>query len=217
MPPSAIIYDHDGTLVDSLPVVVAASNAVLRARSLPELPAAEIIAGMVLPTAPRMGRHARTDDPTLQRELAREFYLSAHRVGAPLARHYPGVAEAVADLAARGIAQGVVSNNEGRLVRRLMAALGLAPSFRVVWGEEDVPAPKPDPRGVAACAVALGARPADCVYVGDGLGDVQAAHDAGMRVIGVRWGIHTREEMDGAGFDWLVDTAEELRALVERL
>jgi phosphoglycolate phosphatase len=188
---------------------------VLRSRSLPELPSHEVVAGMVLPTAPRMGRHARTDDPLLQLALAREFYLSAHRVGAPLARHYPGVREAVAALAARGLVQAVVSNNEGRLIRRIMGELGLAPHFRLLWGEEDVPAPKPDSRGIAACLAALGASPRESVYVGDGLGDVTAARGAGLRVIGVTWGIHPRDEMERAGFDVLVDSADEMRRVLE--
>jgi phosphoglycolate phosphatase len=204
-----VLWDHDGTLVDSLPVVVAASNEVLRARRLPELPPDEIIHGMALPTAPRMGRHAGIDDPREQARLAQEFYAAAHRHVA-LATVYHGLSALVGELARRPLAQGLVSNNEGRLVRRILGAHGLAPHFGVIWGEEDVPAPKPDPRGLIAAARALGAAPGEAIYVSDGLTDIKAAHGAGMRIIGVTWGIHPRDEMERAAFDLLVDTPQQL-------
>jgi phosphoglycolate phosphatase len=211
----AVLWDHDGTVVDSIPIVVAASNEVLRARGLPELPADEIKRGMVLPTTPRMGSHARTADPALQAQLASEFYLAANRLGPSLARAYPGVGDAVAALA-RSCPQALISNNSGTLVRRILEALGLAPHFRLAWGEEDVPAPKPDPRGILLAARELGLAPSDCVFVSDGITDVLAARGAGMRIVGVTWGIHPREEMEGAGFDELVETPAKLVETLRR-
>jgi phosphoglycolate phosphatase len=211
----AILWDHDGTVVDSIPIVVAASNEVLRARGLPEIPADEVKRGMALPTTPRMGSHARTGDAALQAQLASEFYIAANRLGPSLARAYPGVGEAVAALASR-FPQGLISNNSGTLVRRILAALGLAPHFRLAWGEEDVPAPKPDPRGIALAARELGAAAGDCIYVSDGITDVRAARGAGMPIIGVTWGIHPRAEMEAAGFDLLVDTPDELLRVLGR-
>jgi phosphoglycolate phosphatase len=212
----AVLWDHDGTVVDSIPIVVAASNEVLRARGLPEIPADEVRRGMALPTTPRMGSHARTDDPALRAQLAAEFYVAANRLGPDLARAYPGVGEAVAALA-RDYPQGLISNNSGTLVRRILATLGLAPHFRLAWGEEDVPAPKPDPRGIALAARELGAAPGECVYVSDGITDVRAARGAGMPIIGVTWGIHPREEMEAAGFDDLVETPEQLLETLRRI
>ena len=80
-----------------------------------------------------------------------------------------------------------------------------------MWGEEDVPAPKPDPRGITAAAQALGGLEG-CIFVGDGITDVLGALGVGMPVIGVTWGIHPRSEMEAMGFDALVDSAEQLRA-----
>jgi HAD superfamily hydrolase (TIGR01509 family) len=205
-----VIYDHDGTLVDSLAVVVAATNDVLRARGLPEHAPRAIIAAMVKPTGERMGFHARVEDPAEQRVLARVFYLSAHRIGPALARPYAGVPTVVRALRARGLAQGVVSNNEGRFVRAVMGALGLAEHFACLYGEEDIPAIKPDPSGPLAAAAAMRVDPRRCVFIGDSGGDALAGNAAGMRTIGVTWGIHAREEMLGLGFDALVDRPEEL-------
>jgi phosphoglycolate phosphatase len=191
-------------------VVVAASNAVLAGHGFATLPGAEIIQGMVLPTAPRMGAHARQEDPLLQRRLAEEFYRQAHALTG-LARGYDGIAQVLDTAHGLGIRQGVVSNNQGALVRRLLAQAGLDRCCELMWGEEDVPAPKPDPRGITAAATALGGL-AGCVFVGDGITDVLGALAVGMPVIGVTWGIHPRAEMEAMGFDLLVESAAELRA-----
>jgi HAD superfamily hydrolase (TIGR01509 family) len=213
-PIAGVIYDFDGTLADSIAVVVAATNAVLEARGLAGLPAPEVVAGMVWPTAPRMGRHAGIADLALQRALAEEFYVHANRLGPGLARSYPGVPELVAAVRDRGLPQGVVSNNQGLLVRKVLAALGLARDIGCAFGEEDMPAPKPDPRGLLAVAAVLGLDPAHCVYVGDTVGDARTAANAGMAAIGVTWGIHPRAELAGAGFAALVDAPAELLALL---
>jgi len=191
-------------------VVVAASNAVLRAHGHATLPAEAIIQGMVLPTAPRMGAHAGEADPLLQRRLAEEFYRQAHELTG-LARPYAGVERLLATAHALGIRQGVVSNNQGALVRRFMGQADCARFCQVIWGEEDVPAPKPDPRGITAAGQALGGLDG-CIYVGDGITDVLGALGAGMPVIGVTWGIHPRLEMEAMGFDALVDSIAELAA-----
>ena len=210
----AVIYDHDGTLVDSLAVVVTATNAVLKSRMLRECPAHEVIKGMAYPTKSRMGLHAQVDDPDLQAQLASEFYVEMHRIP-QFCRLYPGVPELIDGVAARGLLQGMVSNNSGRFIRMAMAHLGLAPAFAVLLGEEDAPAPKPDSRGALLAAERLGVPPAQCLFVGDSPADCDAAHGAGMRAVGVTWGIHDRGEMAAMGFDVLIDRPEEMLGLLD--
>jgi phosphoglycolate phosphatase-like HAD superfamily hydrolase len=76
----AVLYDHDGTLVDSLPMVVAATNAVLVRHGFPAEPPQVVIDAMVYATTPRMGFHARGSDPALHPRLAEEFYAEARRL-----------------------------------------------------------------------------------------------------------------------------------------
>jgi 2-phosphoglycolate phosphatase len=210
----AVIYDHDGTLVDSLPMVVAATNRVLVANGFAEEPPAAVIAGMVLATAPRMGHHARTTDPQMQSRMAAEFYAAARELGPLHARAYDGIHDVVSAFAARGIKQAVVSNNEGAVVRIIMRHLGLAPHFAALYGEDDVAAPKPDPRGIIQTAATLGVELSDCVFVGDSENDSDAARAAGVRSIGVTWGIHPRSRMEHLGFSALIDRPEQLRSLI---
>jgi HAD superfamily hydrolase (TIGR01509 family) len=213
--PKAILYDHDGTLVNSLPVVVAATNAALVAAGFAEQSPEVVVKAMILPTGPRMGFHSGVDDPRIQAELASAFYHHANlRPG--LASAYPGIGALVAEVQQRGIGQGVVSNNQGAFVRRVVAALGLDRAFGPVLGEEDVPATKPDPRGLLQAASHLGVAAQACWFVGDAPPDQAAALAAGMRSIGVTWGIHARSEMAGMGFDVLIDEPAELLRLVDR-
>ena len=212
----AILYDHDGTLVDSLGIVVAATNRVLERRHLPLRPGPEIIAAMVHPTAPRMGLHAGIDDPDEQRRLALEFYAAAHEVGSASAKVYGGVPALLGTIGARGIPQGVISNNQGRLIRRLLADLALAAHFGVVLGEEDMPSPKPDPGGLRIAAERLGVAIERCIYVGDTAGDLHTAQAAGIRCIGVTWGITSRTDLARHRFAALIDRPEQLAEVIER-
>ncbi len=211
---SGVLFDHDGTLVDSLAMVVAATNQVLRDHGRPTVPADDIIAAMVYPTNERMARHAAVSDLALRRRLAGDFVRAARASDPALAQPYPGVSALLQALHTRGVAMAVVSNNDGVFVRRVMAAHGLASAFVCVYGEEDMPSPKPDPRGLVGAAAAMARAAGDCLYVGDSGGDAQAAHAAGMRAVGVTWGIHTRAQLMEMGFDWLIDRPDELLGLV---
>lgn len=210
---AAVIYDHDGTLVDSLAVVVEATNTALRDRGFGERPAAEIIKGMAYPTIPRMGLHAQVTDPAVLAQLAHEFYVVMHRLP-HLVRAYDGVPEVIAAIAARGVPQGMVSNNSGAFIRLAMGHLGLADSFTAMLGEDDCPAPKPDHRGALLAAARCGVAPEACLFIGDSPADCDAAHGAGMRAVGVTWGIHDAAEMSGMGFDVLIDHPRELLRLL---
>lgn len=208
-----LVYDHDGTLVDSLTVVVEATNATLRARGLQLCTPKAIIKGMAHATLPRMGLHAGTADPQLQAELAREFYVHMHRLP-QLCRLYPGVAELLDGVRARGLPQALVSNNSGPFIRAAISHLGYAGHFVAAIGEDDAPAPKPDPRGALLAAARCGVDPTACLFVGDSPADRNAGHGAGMRTVGVTWGIHDRSEMLDMGFDMLIDQPAELLALL---
>lgn len=210
MRPRAVIYDHDGTLIDSLDLVVAATNGVLADLGVPALPRDEVIAGMVHPTGRRMGLIVGEEDSEAQARLATAFYDRAFTLGTDHARVYPGIADLVVALAAAGLSQGVVTNNQGRLARRILAHLGLSHAIAVVVGEEDMPAPKPDPRGLVACARRLGVEPAEAIYVGDTVGDLDTARAAGMPCIGVTWGITPRNVLEQADFFAVVDEPEEI-------
>lgn len=210
----AVFYDHDGTLVDSLPMVVAATNAVLVRNGFPAEPPQVVIDAMVLATTPRMGHHARGSDPATHPRLAEEFYAEARRLGPSHATAYEGVPELLAALAGRGVKQGLISNNQGEVVRIITRHLGLAQHLAFAWGEDDVAAPKPAPDGIHQAAGELGVPLDRVLFVGDSENDSEAARAAGVRCVGVTWGIHPRAKLATLGFDHLIDHPRELIPLI---
>jgi phosphoglycolate phosphatase len=211
----AILYDHDGTLVNSLPVVVASTNAVLARHGFPVEPPQVVIDAMVYATTPRMGFHARGSDPALHPQLADEFYAEARRLGPLHATAYDGVHDLLATVYAHGIKQGIISNNQGEVVRIITRHLGLAAHLALSWGEDDVRAPKPAPDGIHQAAAQLGVALNRVLFIGDSENDSEAAQAAGVRCVGVTWGIHPRAKLATLGFDHLIDHPRELIALID--
>ena len=210
-PIQAVLFDHDGTLVDSISTVVSASNGVLTERGLAAASWNQIVSGMIHPTAQRLGLLAR-EEGTSERERMAHRYSQLALQDSVLATLYPGVQEALETLSRQRLHLGVVSNSRGAFIRAILQRLGVAHHFAVLAGEDDMPAPKPDPRGLLA---ALGSIPPPrAVYVGDSSADLETARNAGIQVIGVTWGTHTRAELESLGFDALVDSPHELIALI---
>ncbi len=137
----------------------------------------------------------------------REYY-AAHPVD--LARVYPGMREAVADLRERGVATAILSNKTDAIVQRIADGLGIRALFDAIAGEiQDVPI-KPDPTALLAMKRRLGAQ---CVVmVGDGGPDIDVARNAGTGFVGVTWGVSPEAGLTGYGR--LARTPEEVAGRV---
>ena len=128
-----------------------------------------------------------TSPAVLDNALA--FFLRFYRAHAlEHTRFYPGVREAVDELARRGHILTVLTNKPVLISRDILAALGVAALFRRVYGGDSFPAKKPDPIGVATLLSEAQTSAADSVLVGDSGVDVQTARNAGIRSCGVAWG-----------------------------
>jgi phosphoglycolate phosphatase len=209
IPVDLVVFDHDGTLVNSLPVVVEASNAVMAAFGYERKPAAEIVAGMVHPTAPRLGLLAGTSDLAIQKKMAL-LYGKLAMASSSLATLYPGVEGLLRALQGQGIRLAVLSNSEGIFVRTILERLDVARYFFRLMGEEDMPAPKPDSRGLCRILELAGCGSRRAVYVGDSRTDLETAQAAGVKAVGVTWGAHPRVDLEALGFDALVDEPSQL-------
>ena len=209
-----VVFDHDGTLVNSLLVVVKASNEVMAAFGYERKPGPEIVAGMVHPTAPRLGLLAGTLDLGIQKKMA-HLYGELAMGSSGLAELYPGIEDLLRDLKGLGLSLAVLSNSEGLFVRSILERLQVARYFFRLAGEHDMPAPKPDPRGLRQILELAGCEPQRAVYVGDSRTDLETARAAGLPAIGVTWGAHPRVELEDLGFDALVDEPSQLVALLK--
>ncbi len=189
----AVIFDLDGTLVDSAADIAFAVNAALAGEGLAPVGRAEavgLIGGGGRKAVERAFalRAGPGDAAALDRgeRAFFEAYLDDRR--AVEGRLYPGVAETLDRIARAGPMLGVCTNKPLPAAERTLAALGLKTRFGALVGGDCTPFRKPDPRHLLACLERLGARPAASVMVGDSLPDEDAASGAGAAFVGVSFG-----------------------------
>jgi phosphoglycolate phosphatase len=209
-----LIFDLDGTLIDSRLDLVHSVNATLRHLRRPELPP-EIIAAYVGDGAPMLIRRALGDpvDEALLVE-ALEYFLSYYRVHKLDHTHaYPGVPEMLATLrqgrngSPRHMA--VLSNKPVNPSRQIVEALGLKPFFDQVYGGNSFPTKKPDPEGAHKLMEETGATPEETVIIGDSSIDVLTGQNAGLWTCGVTYGF-APQTLQKLPPDLLVDSPQEL-------
>lgn len=214
-PPRAVVFDLDGTLVDTAPDIIAALNALLAEQGRPSLHAAAV-RQLIGDGAQKLVERgfAATGGPAPQAlaGLSRRFLELYEPRIARLSRPYPGVRDTLARLAGAGFRLGVCTNKASRATRRLLDDLALSQYFAAVAGG-DGPARKPDPKHLLAVLDALGAAPETALMVGDSANDVHAARAAGVRVAVVSFGYTTVPAAE-LGADALIDRFEQLAALV---
>ncbi|MDA8346215.1 MAG: HAD family hydrolase [Thermaerobacter sp.] len=179
---TAVLFDLDGTLTDTLPLVVTALNAALAPHwgAPKDLEAMRPLFG---PSEERLIAREAPGDP----DAVDRFYAEYRREHARLARPFAGVTEMLHALAARGVRLGLVTNKGRRSSVMTLHEFGIAKYFGAVVTGDDVAHPKPDPTGILEVLGNLGVQPGQAAYVGDSRSDMQAAHAAGVRAIGAGW------------------------------
>lgn len=192
-PLCAVFFDLDGTLIDSLPDLVRAANALRREYRLDPLPGATI-AGFIgdgvrhLAGCTIAGRRAFTfSDQTLD-HLYRRFIVHYERHLTDATVCYPGVAETLDKLHERGIALALISNKSEALVNRLLAFFRLNPFFGVVFGGDSLERKKPHPMPLKQAASNLNIPIESALMVGDSRNDLLAGKAAGSRTCLVDFG-----------------------------
>lgn len=183
----ALIFDLDGTLIDSQRDLICSVNAMLLEMGHEQLHE-DIISGYIGHGAPQLisqalGSHAMETE----RERALKFFLAhyeEHKLDSTCA--YPGVPEVLADLAAFPMA--ILTNKPVRVSVRILEGLGLAKYFRAVYGGNSFETKKPDPLGAHAILREFGALPAEAILIGDSEVDVQTARNAGTLAAAVNYG-----------------------------
>ncbi|MBF9014302.1 MULTISPECIES: HAD family hydrolase [unclassified Oceanispirochaeta] len=206
----ALIFDHDGTLVDSIDAVVFCTNQIIKEAGYAVAEPAEIRHGMAYATLERFTYHTGEKDPDVLKKMSRDFYVCMNEQGAGMVSLYPGIKKALDRLARDGFSIGLLTNNQGIFTRRVAAQLKYSYDMEIILGEDNVPAPKPDPRGLLQACAGLGAVPENCWYIGDGKPDFEVARNAGLKSALVTWGAHPKEELLKLGADRYFDTAPSM-------
>jgi 2-phosphoglycolate phosphatase len=192
MPSRAVLFDFDGTLADTAPDLAAAVNRMRVEQGLEPLPLERLrpfaSAGARGLVHAAFGIKPDDADYSALRETFLEYY--AERV-CEQTTLFPGIAELLAELQARAIAWGIVTNKAARFTERIIVELKLKPDC-VACGDT-TPHLKPHPAPLLHAAQQIQVSPQNCFYLGDDLRDMKAAHAAGMRAIAVEWGYHHPE------------------------
>lgn len=209
----AVVFDLDGTLADTLPDIAAAVNRALSSVGRPAVDDATVLAGV--------GRGVRhlmktcsgvADGPDLE-ALCASFEAFYDEAPADRTVLFADAAEVLEALDA-GAIQAVLSNKPTRFCHAILRRLRVLARFAVVLGEDAVPAPKPDARGLTSLLAALGVPPAESLYVGDTPIDVETARAAGVPVAAVIRGYAAPEAVRAARPDRLWDDLRPLPSLL---
>ena len=195
-----IIFDLDGTLIDSLDDLTAAVNQMLAAFGRPAVGRAEVRA-MVGKGARNLVEQALPGASAGEIDQGLELFLrynEEHIADRTVA--YAGVRETLAALAERGLTMTVISNKHERLCRRILSCLGLDGWFAGVYGADSLPAMKPSPQPLLHVMDRFGRTPEQTVIVGDSINDVAAGRGAGVVTVGCGYGYGTAAELADADY-----------------
>lgn len=213
--PFAVLFDLDGTLIDSIGLIVGAMEYAYGDRDR-RPPVKEWLAAIGTPLDGMLRRWARDDDDVAHlRSRYREFQNDHHD---RMVTAYPGMIRAVRALHAAGHPLAIVTSKIEAGARKSLVHLGIEECFRVVVGLDATTRHKPDPEPVQYALAQLGGvPPARALFVGDSVHDVRAGNAAGVATAAVLWGPSTREELLPAAPTHWLESFAEVGALVRRL
>jgi len=211
----AVLFDLDGTLIDSAPDLGAAADKMRTDRGLPSLPLEKY--------RPMAGAGARgmlgvafgmTPEHPDFAPMREEFFRNYESCMTQRTYVFEGVKQLIESLVQRDVAWGVVTNKSMRFTGPLTKGMPLFSTARAVIGGDSTPHPKPHPAPLLEAARLVGVRPIECVYVGDDLRDVQAGKAAGMATVAATYGYLGATDVKEWGADVHIETPLALLPLL---
>jgi phosphoglycolate phosphatase len=215
-----VIYDLDGTLIDSAKDMQVAVSRVLADHGLPPVTEDDVRIFMGQGSKVTMDKaftkYGKTLDDEALSAVTREFvrYYEADPVGHTTA--FAGVPEVVGRFDKIGLKQGVCTNKFERPSRMILEHLKLMPPIAALAGADTFPVRKPDPRHILMLVERMGRTPEKAVMVGDSIHDVEAAHAAGLPAVLVSWG-YTARPASELGAEAVIERFDALPQALERL
>lgn len=209
----ALVFDLDGTLIDSAPDLLAALNRVLAEEDLPPV-GLDDVKRMVGDGAAKLVERGFADtgapvEPAALPGLVQRFLVHYSAGRHAMTTTFPGVVETLTTLRGHGCRLGVCTNKPYAPTMEILDLLGLAEFFGAVTGGDSLPVRKPDPGHLLGTLDLLGAASAQAVMIGDSMNDVAVARAAGVPAVVVRYG-YTRTPVEELGADAIFDRFDEL-------
>lgn len=211
-----VVFDCDGTLVDSQAAIVRAMEAAFAAAELPppDSNAVRRIVGLSLPQALlRLAPAASESARALALETYKASFRQARLDGALEEPLYPGMEALLRRLHGAGRILGVATGKSDQGLAACLARHGVGDLFTTLQTADRHPS-KPHPAMLDAALFEAGAAPGEAVMIGDTVFDIAMAQAAGVRAIGVAWGYHEPAELEAAGAVGVADTCEQLEELI---
>ena len=208
-----VLFDLDGTLIDSVRLILDSYHHTLATHGLPARSDEEWLRGVGTPLTTQFAEW-RDDRGTVEAMIAtyREYNLKHHD---RMVTVYPGIVDAVRGIRETGARTGLVTSKNRLGAMRGLTLVRLEAMMDVMVCADEVTNPKPHPEPVERAMALLGADPATTVYVGDSIHDMQSGRAAGVRTVAVLWGPFGRSHLEGAKPDYWVETPGELVELVK--
>ncbi len=212
-----LLFDLDGTLVDSRADITNSVNLTLAELNRPTLSDETIHqfigegVRLLLERALRATQSAELQTAEVEHAL-KIYQRQYHAHLLDQTKLYPEVAETLAGFSA--LPKALVTNKPFAFTRPLLDGVGLTEHFRVVFGGDSLPERKPSPLMLLEAARRCEVEPAQCLMIGDSWVDVEAGRNAGMKTVGYTGGFRGRAELEAARADYLIERFSELTALV---
>lgn len=208
----ALLFDLDGTVVNTIPHILASFRHATAEVLGEALPDDELLRHVGVPLARQMLFF--TDDQDTADRLLAAYRTFNHATHDDMALLYDTTLETLETLATRGLPMGIVTSKSAHMAHRALDLFALGGFFSAIVTADDTTSHKPDPLPLHHAAGLLGVDVTRCAYVGDSPADIAAALAAGASAIGVTWGVTDRDGLAGAGADIVIDDLAELVAML---
>lgn len=206
------LFDLDGTLIDSIDLILASYRHTLAVHGFPQVPDSEWMRGVGTPLRVQLGPWAKSPEELLALVATYREYNLANHDEQILA--FPGIAQLLQHIRAAGLRTGVVTSKNREGTKRGLGLFGLEEYIEVLVCADDVQRPKPHPEPVELAVARLGADPATTIFVGDSIHDLHSGRQAGVLTGAVLWGPFRREELEPARPDFWLETPADLGKLL---
>lgn len=209
----AVLFDLDGTLIDSIELILQSMRFAFTACGATAPADAEWLTGVGIPLGTMFRRYCASDDELARLIAQYRVHQTAHHDRLVVA--YDAVVDTVALLRTRGHPLAVVTSKTESLARRGLAHVGLLPLFDSVIGCDSCERHKPDPAPVRLALDRVHRSPAEAFFVGDSIHDIAAGNAAGVTTVAALWGPFTRAELEGARPAFFLEAIADLPALID--
>lgn len=210
-----VLFDNDGTLIDTHDLILSSMRYSTREVLGEVFDDEKLMAKVGQPLVVQMKDF--TPDPLLQEEILRVYRAHNHAHHDDAIAAFPGIEDCLKQLFQMGMKMGVVTSKLHELAWRGLTLTGLALYLSCCVGADDCDVYKPNPDPVIKGTQLLELSPAECLYVGDSPFDMQAGRESGCKTVAVTWGMFSLERLQAEHPDYVIDTPQDLVALVQSL